>query len=654
MSTILDKNFKPQSREIKYLGRDFNQIKQNLIDFAKQYYPKSYKDFSDASPGMMFIDMASYVGDVLSFYIDYQFKEGLIEFSEERKNVINLAKYLGYTTKPSKPSITTLDLYMIAPSKRNSDGTFEPDERYTLSISEGMEVLSSTGISFLTMDVVNFSLKSELSPRTDEVFSRNDVGEPEFYLLKKSVQAYSGKKTTTSVTVNSDNPNLRIELTEDNVIKILNVKDSDNNTWYQVDYLAQDLVQLPVENNQYNFEKFSQFRSTVPNIIRFLRTNRRFTVEVDENNKTFLQFGPSTDNIEEELLVPNSDSLGIGFSNISKYNLTLDPTSFLNSNSYGLSPFNTTLEITYVVGGGIQSNVNVGDITKVSKIEFSELQDYLPSEIALVNTIKTSLRVENPISATGGSGPETIVEIKQNAMANFAAQDRIVTKDDYIARVFSMPSEYGRIAKAYVTTENDLYTNNTSYIPGLIDENNNIIVDEQNQNFRKINLDGINPNAVNLYVLTYDDNKKLKTINEALSYNLRNYLSKYRMLSDRVNIIDAFIVNIGINFTILTYSNYNKKEVLNNCVETIKNFFNIDLWQISQPININQLELEIAKIEGVQSVANLEVINITDSGYSICEYDIPSATKNKIIYPPIDPAIFEVKNPNIDIKGRVL
>ena len=654
MPTILDKNFKPQSREVKYLGRDFNQIKQNLIDFAKQYYPKSYKDFSDTSPGMMFIDMASYVGDVLSFYIDYQFKEGLIELSEERKNVINLAKYLGYTTKPSKPSVTTLDLYMIVPSKRNSDGTFEPDERYALSISEGMESISSTGVSFLTMDAVDFSLKSELSPRTDEVFSRNDAGEPDFYLLKKSVKAYSGKKITTSVIVNSNTPNLRIELSEDNVIKILSVKDADNNNWYQVDYLAQDLVQLPVENNQYNFEKFSQFKSTVPNIIKFLRTNRRFTVEVDENNKTFLQFGSSTDNIEEELLVPNSDSLGVGFSNISKYNLTLDPTSFLNSTSYGLSPFNTTLEITYVVGGGIESNVNVGDITKVSKIEFIELQDYLSSEIGLINTIKTSLRVENPIPAVGGSGFETIEEIKQNAMSNFSAQDRIVTKNDYIARVFSMSPEYGKVSKAYVTTENDLYTNNTSYIPGLIDVNNNILVDAQNADFRKINLDGINPNAVNLYVLTYDNNKNLTPINEALSYNLRNYLSKYRMLSDRVNIIDAFIINIGVNFTILTYSNYNKKEVLNNCITAISDFFNIDLWQISQTININQLELEIVKIEGVQSVANLEIVNITDSGYSICEYDISSATKNKIIYPPIDPSIFEVKNPNVDIKGKVL
>lgn len=654
MATILDKNFKPQAREVKYLGRDFNQIKQNLINFAKQYYPKSYKDFSEASPGMMFIDMASYVGDVLSFYIDYQFKEGLIEFSEERKNVINLAKYLGYTTKPSKPSITTLDLYMIAPAKRNLDGKFSPDERYMVSISEGMEVVSSTGVSFLTTDEVNFSLKSELFPRTDEVFSRNDVGEPEFYLLKKSVQAYSGKKITKSVIVGSDEPNLRIEFAENNIIKILNVKDADNNTWYQVDYMAQDLISLSVENNQYDFEKFSKFKSTVPNIIRFLRTNRRFTVNVDENNKTFLQFGPSTDSIEEELLVPNSDNIGVGFSNISKYNLTLDPTSFLKSNAYGLSPFNTTLEITYVVGGGIESNVNVGDITKVSKIEFIDLQEYLPTEAALIGTIKNSLKVENSISAIGGSGPETIEEIKNNAIFNFAAQDRIVTKEDYIARVFSMSPEYGKIAKAYVTTENDLYTNNTSFITGLIDKNNNIIVDEKNKDFRKINLDGVNPNAINLYVLTYNENKNLEVANEALTYNLRNYLSRYRMLSDRINIIDAFIINIGVNFTLLTYSNYNKKEVLNNCIDAVKNFFNIDLWQISQPININQLELEIAKIEGVQSVADLEIVNIIDSGYSICEYDLKSATKNKIIYPPIDPAIFEIKNPDIDIKGRTL
>ncbi len=654
MATVLDKNFKPQSRDIRYLGRDFDQLKANLIEFSKHYYPKTYKDFNNASPGMMFIDMASYVGDVLSFYIDYQFKEGLINSAEERKNVLNLAKYLGYNTRPSRPSTTYLDLYQIIPSKRVENGSFEPDDRYALRLKSGLEALSSNRVSFITTENVDFSLNSIMFPRVDEVFSRNSSGEPDFYLLKKSVKAYSGKTVTKSFNIQETTPNLRIELSEDNVIKIVSVKDADNNRWHQVEYLAQDLIQLPAENNQLNFEDFSNYKSTVPNIIKFLRTNRRFITEVDSENKTFLQFGTSTDSLEEEILVPNSELLGIGFSNVSKYNLTLDPTSFIKSNSYGMSPFNTTLEVKYVIGGGVDSNTNVDDIVILSKVEYDDVTEYLPSEVNLINTIKNSLRVNNPVPATGGSGPESVLEIKQNAISNFAAQDRVVTREDYISRVLNMPAEYGRISKVSVTSESDLHINNIKPIQGLIDENRNILVDETNKDFRKINLDGVNPFGVNLYVLTYNENKNLTKANEALIYNLRNYLSKYRMISDRINIIDGFIINIGVDFTILTYSTYNKKEVLTECLNAVKQFFDIELWQFSQPINVGQLELELAKVEGVQAVSNLEILNLVGDGYSICEYDLNAATRNKIIYPPIDQAVFEIKNPDVDIKGKVL
>ena len=221
MATTLDKNFKPQSREVRYLGKDFDALKSELIEFAKHYYPRTYKDFNNSSPGMMFIDMAAYVGDVLSFYIDYQFKEGLINFAEERKNVINLVKFLGYSPKPSRPSTTILDLFQIIPSKRNDDGSFEPDIRYALVVREGMEVASSNRVTFITTETVDFALKSELYPRVDEVFSRNSSGEPEFYLIKKSSKAYSGKTVTRTFQIDGQTPNLRVELAEDNIIKIV-------------------------------------------------------------------------------------------------------------------------------------------------------------------------------------------------------------------------------------------------------------------------------------------------------------------------------------------------------------------------------------------------------------------------------------------------
>jgi len=656
MSKILNKTFAPQQKVIKYLGKDFNQFKANLIDFAQNYYSKTYQDFNDASPGMMYIDMAAYVGDVLSYYIDYQFNEGLINYASERKNVIQLARYLGYIPKPSKPSTGILDVYQIVPSVRNSDGTFSPDTYYAFKISSQMQVSSQNGISFVTNGEVDFSVNTGASPRIDEIYSYNSNNEPEFYLLQKSVPIYSGQIVTQTFGLSSQNADLKLQLNGNNVIQILNVTDSDNNIWYQVDYLAQDLVEMPVENNQINFEEYSLYNSTVPSILQYLRTNRRYIVTVDENNNTYLQFGSSLDTVNEEVITPSSKTLGVGFSNISLYNFVLDPTSFVKSSAYGISPTNTTLTVTYIVGGGLSSNANINGVTNITSLTVNELQNYLPSEISLVNTIKSSIKVTNSTPCVGGESQESIYKIKQNAIANFSTQNRIVTKEDYISAVYSMPAQYGSVAKVYVSSETNLYTNNSTYIKGLLDQNNNFVIDSTQKNFRRVNLEGTNPLGVNLYVLSYDDNQNLTTINDALSYNLRTYLSKFRIVSDRINIVDAYIINIGVNFQIIVYSNYNKKEVLTNCISSIQNFFNIDNWQIGQPINIGQLQLEIANNDGVQSVANLDIVNLTidDGNYSIFSYDINAATKNNIVYPSIDPAIFEVKNFSTDIKGSAL
>jgi hypothetical protein len=656
MSTTLNKTFIPNQKIVKYLGKDFSQFKSNLIDFAKNYYSITYKDFNDASPGMMYIDMASYVGDVLSFYIDYQFKESLINYAEERKNVIQLARYLGYVPKPSTPSVGTLDVYQIVPAKRNSDGTFEADVYYALKIAPQMQVMSQNGVSFITVEAVDFSINTTGAPRVDEIYSKNDDDEPEFYLLKKSVQIYSGKIITQTFNISSQTRDLKLQLNENNVIQILSVTDSDNNKWYQVEQLAQDLIEIPVENSQYNFEEYSRYSSTVPSIIQFLRTNRRFISVVDENNNTFLQFGSSINTVTEEIVTPSSELVGVGFSNLNKYNFTLDPTAFVYSSAYGISPVNTTLTVTYVTGGGISANANVNSITTISSVSIEELQNYVPSEISLINVIKSSVKVNNSTPCIGGGGEESIYKIKQNGLANFSTQHRIVTKEDYLSGVYGMPSIYGSIAKAYVSSETNLYTKNTTYVKGLLDENYNFVVDESQKNYRKTNLEGTNPLGVNLYVLSYDDNQNLTPINDALSYNLRTYLSKFRMLSDRINIIDAYIINIGINFKIIVYSNYNKKEVLSNCMISIQDFFDVNNWQIGQPINISQLELEIAKNDGVQSVADLQIINLTidDGDYSIFEYDIAGATKNKILYPPIDPAIFEIKRFATDVRGSAI
>ena len=372
-----------------------------------------------------------------------------------------------------------------------------------------------------------------------------------------------------------------------------------------------------------------------------------------------MEFGPGLDNYSDEIVYPNASIIGIGLSNIRNTDISLDGSNFLKTNTFGASPANTVLTINYIIGGGSLSNCNANEITRISSYQLlNDATSLNPDEQTLFNTVQQTLRVNNYTSAVGGADEESVDQIKQNAILNFTSQNRSVTKDDYLIRTYAMPPKYGSVAKAYITSDTDLILNLKNDVSGFVDYDNNTTSTNNSVDnyFRKINYDVTNPFSVNLYVLGYNENKNLTQINEALFYNVKEYLKKYRLLTDGVNIIDGYIINIGVNFKILTYNNYNKKEVLNNCILKVKDFFNIDKWSFSQPINLSQLELEIARVEGVQSLTNVEIVNLTskDGNYSPHEYDILSATKNKIIYPSLDPCVFEVKYTDIDIKGNVV
>jgi hypothetical protein len=656
VTTEIQKSFKPGNKEVKYLNKDFSSLKSELINFAKTYFPNSYKDFSDASPGMMFIEMAAYVGDVLSFYTDQSFREGMIENSTERKNVISLARFLGYKIKPARSSVATIELYQLCPAIEDSTGNYIPDPKYLLSIKEHAQFSNTSNQHYILENSIDFSVDTVLSPREISVYSRDESNLPNFFLIKKTDVVSSGRIVTRDFSVGNLQSFLTLTLDEDNVLEILDVRDSDNNKWYEVDYLAQELVLTDVPND-ISFEgSLSQYKDTVPYILKYLRTSRRFIVNVDDKNVTTVQFGAGQEGFSDEIVNLSSQSIGIGLSGIDINKLPLDPVNFLKNQSYGISPSNTTITITYIVGGGINSNCPSNDIKNVLSVEYQNSEEGMtPDEIELLNTVKGSLKVNNITPATGGKDSESETEIKMNAMANFSAQNRSVTRDDYLVRLYSMPSKYGSIAKAQVITNNSLNINVKKILTGVVDSENNAVL--QNDNFenhiRKIAYDYNNPFSINLYVLTYDNNKNLTTINDALSSNIIKYLKKFRMLTDGVNIVDGYVINIGVDFSITVYKGYNKKDVLKNCISAVKTFFDVDFWNFSQPINLSQLELEIAKIEGVQSVSEVNVFNktINDGNYSYVEYDIQSAIKNKIIYPSVDPSIFEIKYPDVDIRG---
>jgi hypothetical protein len=634
-------------------------LKESLINFAKTYYPNTYRDFSPSAPGMMFIEQAAYVGDVLSYYTDYAFKESIMTSATERRNIINLARYLGYKVKPSRASTGAVDLFQLCPSATDGAGNYYPDTDYMLLVKENTQFSNNQGSYYILNQAVDFQVSSSMSPRLDSVYSRNTDGTPEFFLLQKTGSINSGQILSKEVVVSSPTPFYTITLDEPNVLAILDVTDSDNNKWYEVDYLAQELVPISVPNDAEFEGSLNQYKDSVPYIIKYLKTSRRFITMVDEDNVTTMQFGAGTNGVDDEIVTFDSNLIGIGLNRISNVNVPLDPANFLKNENYGIAPFNTTLTIRYLVGGGLQSNCQTNEIRNVVSAEFDNPSEgLLPEQVDLLNTVKNSLQVNNPVPCVGGKDSETDEEIKQNAMANFAAQNRTVTQNDYLVRVYSLPAKFGSIAKAQVIADTSLEVGVNKILVGTVNQDNQATVTSNSDNnfFRRIAYDVTNPFAINVYLLSYDADKKLIPPNDALITNLITYLKQSRMITDGVNIIDGYVINIGVEFTITVYKGFNKKDVLLNCIQSVQNFFNVDKWNFSQPINLSQLQLEIAKVDGVQSVINLSLKNKTalDGDYSSVEYDIAAATKNGVVYPSVDPSIFEVKYPDSDIKGSVL
>jgi hypothetical protein len=668
-----DKNF-GSNRNINYVGKDFATLKQNLIDYTKTYFPNTYSDFNEASPGMVFIEQAAAIGDVLSFYQDTQLKESMIIHASERKNVVALAQAMGYTPKISTPAVTTLTVYQLVPSIGSGSANI-PDESYCLRIKEGMEVSSNSNsnVIFRTTDVVDFSLTDG---REVDVERRNQFGEPEFYLLTKKVKAISATEREQSFIFSTYQEYPKLTLNDDNIIGISSIVSNDGRTkWYEVPYLAQESVFIEKANTEANGGELSNLSSVVPYILEVQKVPYRFTTKVNSDNTLDIQFGSGDTSMPDEVILPNTKNIGLGLANsVNRLNQGIDPSNFLKTNTFGVAPnaSNGTLVVKYLIGGGITSNVNAEDLTRISKIEFEEDLISIDNP-SLYSEMKQSIAVENLEPAVGGRGAETIEEIRQNALATFGSQNRAVTREDYIVRALSMPERYGSVAKVYVSPDGEVDNNSPSSIlasPNNIAEFVGVVEGLQGKTKSEIQTELVrylsqkktaisevnNPFAINMYILGYDVNKHLTQINQAVKQNLKTYLGEYRMMTDAVNIIDGFIVNIGVDFEVVCYSNYNKREVLSNCLTNIQSYFNIDNWTFNKPINISEIELILANVEGVMSVPSVKIHNLCggDGNYSPNRYNIDEATKGKMVYPSLDPCIFEVKYPNKDIKGRAL
>ena len=744
------KDFKESN--VNYLNKDFGSLKASLINYAKSYFPNSYKDFNDSSTGMMLMEMSAYVGDVLSFYVDQQYREMLLPLAEERRNIINLAKMLGYRTKPSSPAFTTITFTSTLPAM--SDDSSKVDYTQGGSWDSGFIVNSNgdSNITFQTLEPVDFSITGSTDNEendTSDPTAQDVSGLNTHYKLKRKVRAMSSITKTMSFPVSQPKKFLRLKLPEKNVIDIISVVDSNGNNWYEVDYLAQD--KIPIETHYSSdpsrmvgtstsaYYKVGQEAGTeieelpIPYSLAYIHTNKRFIIETNDDNSTSLVFGNGIlkqgSSIGEEFL--NLEQAGIVIpGQTSDLPSSIDPTAGNSYDSLGEAPNQTSLTVKYRVGGGISSNVPSGDLTRAGS----------SNSINGVGTIDT---ITNELPAFGGKGSDTIEEIREKAKSFFTTQNRCVTKSDYEARILNMNRKFGYIAKVYVTRTDvgtgqalldtsagasqitaatnalqafgsgdsgwisDVIANNPEGVAAstiLTAMNNQLqpILTQLNTGISLLPEQALDPNplgSIKVFILSYDNTKSLvgnplaaqnnlsDGIPDLLKNNIKNYLDNYKILTDTIEISDGYIVNFGVSFEVVAHKHSNRQEVKIACIERIKQYFNVDFMQFVQPIYLGKLEYELMSVEGVRSVNDVtltqdlgdgagllfkysmdgDILNINGNaqdGINGYKYNFSpqneegegGANVNGTILPanPNNPAIFELKNPNQNIRGVVL
>lgn len=601
-----------QTKDIKYLNKDFTDFKNGLVEFSKNYFPDTYNDFSEASPGMMLIEMASYVGDVLSFYQDIQLQETFLPYTKNERTLYDLSYLTGYRPKVTAVSETTIEVRQRVDAIL-SGGAYKPNFNQAAIIYENAQLIANTRLStpFLTSRKVDFTVSSSFD-QTQVLLSQLDSGgTPVEFTLVKQVPAFSGEVVTKTFTVGNAEKFLTITVEDGSIVNILDIHDSNGNKWYEVPYLGLDQVFIDTDN-------LGEGRSIAPNILEIVESPYRFVSRVKSENQLEIQFGSGVAGVLDNDLIPDYNFVGEGTnSKISKIDTLYNPLNFLGNKSYGLSPSNTVLTVRYIKGGGVLSNVESNTINKV--------REAIVAPAGTDSTKLDTITYNNNTPAAGGRDRDTVEELKQNIRESFSEQLRAVTKQDLIVRTLSTPSKYGNIAKAFITQEN--VHRGTSRENSL---------------------------AMDMYVLSYDINNNLIQAPQVVKNNLKNYLSKYLMATDSINILDAFVVNIEILYDIIIRPGYSSRDVIDRCNNRLTKYFNIKNWNIAQPIHIANITTLLDKIEGVQTVTNIQFKNKVGGNYSEFEYDIKGATKNNIVYTSYDPMIFEIKYPNLDIKGRVI
>ncbi len=649
MAYSQDQKYKPSN--VRYTSKDFTSIKSDLIEYTKAYFPDTYKDFNETSPGMMMIELTSYVGDVLSYYIDYNYKENVLATATEKRNVVRLSEFLGYKVSPNTPSLVRLRV--TTDVGVDADGNVDYSDAPQNPINSGLQIQSNidSNLKFETLGEIDFTVSGSPDvPPVGAPTSFNANGEATGYTLTRFIQAVSGETKTKSFTITSPTKFLELDLGEDNVIEVLNCVDSSGQRWYEVDYLAQDRILKESHytqdgrGNAYNQDIVGGGISSdvaIPFTLDYINTNKKFTTKIDsDDNTTKLQFGNGLNRLNISgssgaSLFSMIEQQGLNLSGVpsSVINASLNNLTTNNSLNLGETPSNTIMTITYRVGGGAQSNAQAGELTKVTNSD-------------------ESITIINDEPALGGTDGQTVDEIRENAKSFFASQLRCVTREDYQARILNLPAKFGNIAKCYVYRNDDIGT-------------------------------------LKIYTLSYNQQRQLVQTPLLALNNLRLYIEQFRMINDSLDfgfqliddIFSGYIINFGVQFEVNYDRRFNSTDVKLETINVIKEFFKVGKMQFRQHINLGDLKYNILGLDGVIGIKTLKLIQDTSeidnfptslnskkfhfykgdgtpsvdgtAGYGF-QYNFENATVNDIVKPSVTPAIFELRDPDNDIYGRVV
>lgn len=611
------KNIKKQvqkQKDVSYSNRDFESLRNNLKSFVSTYYRDVLLDTSDASLAGMLIDVAAYVGDVTSFYLDHQFNENSIENAVETRNIERLVREAGVQIKGKAPALGFLDISLVIPSLLR-EGEYIPDPNKIPKIKAESIFTARNGTKFYLPDDIDFA---EVDSAGDLLasFSINQTsgGNPVDFLLTRRALVISSKLKTKSVSIpDSFKPFRTIQIDDADATEIVRVVDSDGEEYYEVDSLTQSTVFARMPNNRLDSHLADER-------IKMVHAPRRFVATRSATTGQFtLLFGSGNEDVFDEDVIPDPSEHAIKLYGDKKSlnKITIDPNSFLGTQTLGISPRNTTLTINYRSGGGLSHNVGVSQVTTVTTL-ITEFPAGMGTTEATL--IRASATCNNPKVIVGGEDEPSIESLRQIALLNTNSQNRVVSREDLLARVYSLPNNFGRIFRAAV---------------------------RDNPN---------NPQAAQLFVLSRDSRKALITSSDTLKENLSKYLSKFRIISDAIDILDASIINIGVNYTVTIKQSATSSVVIASINSKLSDYFKTDNFQIDQPIRMGEIENLILNTPDVEAITSLSFVNktgtIVNNVYSSYSYDPARHIDRGYLFPPIG-GMFELKYPNDDIIGRI-